>query len=62
MAMTRKHYSLVANMVYRLRDEELVRNKAEAIAYIEGYMSAMFEGDNPRFDEEKFLKWCREGE
>lgn len=60
MATTRRIYRDVATMIYNLSQAD-VNNVQESAAYVEGYMSALFELDNSRFDTERFAKWCREG-
>lgn len=60
MAMTRKHYRNAAEMLHRAKKTRL-HSAEEALAYVQGWLEAEFEEDNPRFDTERFRKWIKEG-
>lgn len=68
MAMTKKHYEMVASTIRQQRaialnwngegaaqDCRLVHASTEAIARV---MAVKFADDNPMFDRERFLKAC----
>ena len=54
MALSRKHYEMVAAA---LKDTlEVDSNNRAAVAYLTGKFIVEFSDDNPRFDSERFVK------
>jgi hypothetical protein len=68
MAMSRKHYSAIAERfvdastyVEDNYGETLTRNEvADVLNYLAGKIAGVMEDDNPNFDRKKFLTACGE--
>lgn len=63
MAMTRKHYQEVADILHDVHLEYSAADSPDplfhlAMRAIAGRMAVMFTLDNPRFDREKFMEAC----
>ena len=58
MAMSRKDYREAAEIIKRRDSQALTSGEHHIALAIACDLAAMFAGDNPRFDREKFLDAC----
>ena len=68
MAMSRKHYREVADLMHAVRELEFpewVRGPETThgfiLGFIESGMSNIFTWDNHSFDSARFQEWCENG-